>query len=186
MYNQKKKSLNIYSEARWSTWSASIWLCVCVYDMHFPASLSNYNGTTAYVCRRFIPTTAFLVVFAFTFKSVRLYLKKLQNSCFKADVWPDKCADKSYILIFYISLVMVKNYQQCTNVTDMQTHTHTRTNATPYCAMHAGRAVKMKWCNLPWSVRWLNRNCWRRCQVGLLLVSLNKQAATALNNSLHT
>jgi len=31
------------------------------YDMHFPAILSNYNDMTAYICRRFIPTTAFLV-----------------------------------------------------------------------------------------------------------------------------
>jgi len=30
--------------------------------MHFPAILSNYNGMTAYICRRFIPTTAFPVV----------------------------------------------------------------------------------------------------------------------------
>jgi len=30
--------------------------------MHFPAVLSNYNGMTAYICRRFIPTTAFLVL----------------------------------------------------------------------------------------------------------------------------
>jgi len=30
----EKKSLNIYSEARWSTWSASIWLCVCVCVRH--------------------------------------------------------------------------------------------------------------------------------------------------------
>jgi len=29
--------------------------------MHFPAILSNYNGMVAYICRRFIPTTAFLV-----------------------------------------------------------------------------------------------------------------------------
>jgi len=28
--------------------------------MYFPAILSNYNGMTAYICRRFIPTTAFL------------------------------------------------------------------------------------------------------------------------------
>jgi len=27
------------------------------------AILSNYNGMTAYICRRFIPTTAFLVYF---------------------------------------------------------------------------------------------------------------------------
>jgi len=31
------------------------------YDMHLPAILSNYNGMTAHICRRFIPTTAFLV-----------------------------------------------------------------------------------------------------------------------------
>jgi len=29
------------------------------YVVHFPAILSNYNGITAYICRRFIPTTAF-------------------------------------------------------------------------------------------------------------------------------
>jgi len=29
--------------------------------MHFSVILSNYNGMTAYICRRFIPTTAFLV-----------------------------------------------------------------------------------------------------------------------------
>ena len=29
--------------------------------MHFPAILHNYNGMTAYICRRFISTTAFLV-----------------------------------------------------------------------------------------------------------------------------
>jgi len=28
--------------------------------MHFPVILSNYNGVTAYICRRFISTTAFL------------------------------------------------------------------------------------------------------------------------------
>jgi len=33
-----------------------------LYDMNFPAILSNYNGMTAYICRRFIPTTAFLVL----------------------------------------------------------------------------------------------------------------------------
>jgi len=31
------------------------------YNMHFPAILSNYNSMTAYICRRFIPTTAFFV-----------------------------------------------------------------------------------------------------------------------------
>jgi len=31
------------------------------YGMHFPAVISNYNGMTAYICRRFIPTIAFLV-----------------------------------------------------------------------------------------------------------------------------
>jgi len=30
--------------------------------MHFLAILSNYNGMTAYICRRFIQTTAFLVI----------------------------------------------------------------------------------------------------------------------------
>jgi len=35
--------------------------CLRLCVMHFPAILSNYNGTTAYICRRFIPTTAFLV-----------------------------------------------------------------------------------------------------------------------------
>jgi len=35
------------------------------YGMHFPAILSNYNGMTAYICRRFIPTTAFLVFYLF-------------------------------------------------------------------------------------------------------------------------
>ena len=29
------------------------------YGMHFSAVLSNYNAITAYICRRFIPTTAF-------------------------------------------------------------------------------------------------------------------------------
>jgi len=29
--------------------------------MHFPAILRNYHGMTAYICRRFIPTTAILV-----------------------------------------------------------------------------------------------------------------------------
>jgi len=28
--------------------------------MRFPAILSNYNGMTAYICRRFIPTTVLL------------------------------------------------------------------------------------------------------------------------------
>jgi len=31
------------------------------YSIHFPEVLSNYDGMTAYICRRFIPTTAFLV-----------------------------------------------------------------------------------------------------------------------------
>ena len=30
--------------------------------MHFLAFISNYNGVTAYICRLFIPTTAFLVL----------------------------------------------------------------------------------------------------------------------------
>ena len=30
--------------------------------MHFPAILSNYIGMKMYICRRFIPTTYFLVV----------------------------------------------------------------------------------------------------------------------------
>ena len=30
--------------------------------MHFPAILRNYSGMTAYMCRRFIPTTAFVVI----------------------------------------------------------------------------------------------------------------------------
>jgi len=30
-------------------------------SIHFLAFLSNYNGMTAYIYRRFIPTTAFLV-----------------------------------------------------------------------------------------------------------------------------
>ena len=33
--------------------------------MHFPAILSNYNGTTACICRRFIPPTAILVSLSF-------------------------------------------------------------------------------------------------------------------------
>jgi len=37
------------------------------YSMHFPAVLSNYNGMTAYICRRFIRTTAFLFVILYVF-----------------------------------------------------------------------------------------------------------------------
>jgi len=33
------------------------------YGMHFPEILSNDNGMTAYICRRFISTTAFLVLY---------------------------------------------------------------------------------------------------------------------------
>jgi len=33
-----------------------------LYVMHFPAILSNYNDMTAYICHRFIPSTAFLVL----------------------------------------------------------------------------------------------------------------------------
>jgi len=32
-----------------------------LHAMHFPAILRSYNGMTAYICRRFIPTTAFVV-----------------------------------------------------------------------------------------------------------------------------
>jgi len=38
------------------------------YAMYFSAILSNYNGMTAYICRRFLPTTAFLV-YSFKFRS---------------------------------------------------------------------------------------------------------------------
>jgi len=31
--------------------------------VHFPVLLSNYNGMTACICRRFIPTTAFLIAY---------------------------------------------------------------------------------------------------------------------------
>jgi len=49
--------------------SWKIWLRIVDYScdsptgdsVHFPAVLSNYNGMTAYICREFIPTTAFLV-----------------------------------------------------------------------------------------------------------------------------
>ena len=43
----------------------SLRLRLCV--MHFPAILNNYNGTTAYICRRFIPTTASLVTYKFSY-----------------------------------------------------------------------------------------------------------------------
>jgi len=32
------------------------------YTMHFSAIVRNYNGMTAYICRRLIPTTAFLAI----------------------------------------------------------------------------------------------------------------------------
>jgi len=45
------------------------WLIVTVvyfastgYGMYFPAILCDYNGMTAYICHRFILTTAFLVL----------------------------------------------------------------------------------------------------------------------------
>jgi len=42
--------------------SGLLWQSYSGYGMHFAAILSNYNGMTAYICRRFIPTTAFLVM----------------------------------------------------------------------------------------------------------------------------
>ena len=56
---------HLYSAGRPSRWAlAHISSCdrPTGYGMHFPAILSNYNGMTAYICRRFIPTTAFLVM----------------------------------------------------------------------------------------------------------------------------
>jgi len=40
----------------------------CIFwQFYFIFILSNYNGMSAYICRRFIPTTAFLVSFEFFF-----------------------------------------------------------------------------------------------------------------------
>ena len=47
--------------------------------MHFPAILSNYNGMTAYICRRFVRTSAFLVV---------IHLHSGASLGLKVAVWP--------------------------------------------------------------------------------------------------
>jgi len=47
--------------------------------MHIPAILSNYNDITAYICRRFIPTTAFLVLDTFVI-SPRNHLRFMVGS----------------------------------------------------------------------------------------------------------
>jgi len=36
------------------------------YGAHLPAIPSSYSGMTAYICRQFIPTTAFLVLYCMT------------------------------------------------------------------------------------------------------------------------
>ena len=68
--------------ASWQIWLRIeigwLWQSYTGYGMHFPAILSNYNGTIAYICRRFIPTTAFLVLTVFT--NITLYdIAKLLN-----------------------------------------------------------------------------------------------------------
>jgi len=47
-------------------WTVRLWPVPIntLYIMHFPAILSNDNGMTAYICRRFISTTAFVVMAA--------------------------------------------------------------------------------------------------------------------------
>jgi len=45
--------------------------------------------------------------------------------------------------MFYISLVMVKNYQQCTNVTDMQTHTHTHTQGRRHAIAYTALCMRV-------------------------------------------
>ena len=55
------------------------------YGMHFSAILSNSNIMVAYICRRFIPTTAFLVWFRSVLRGVSVLAawadKKLRPKC---------------------------------------------------------------------------------------------------------
>jgi len=53
--------------------------------LNFSAILSNYNASTimtVYICRRLIPTTAFLVLFVFNFFSI------FRNSAVKQKYYP--------------------------------------------------------------------------------------------------
>jgi len=53
--SEKCQLANLVANRDWLT-ARQTGCCV-----HFPVILSNYNGTTAYICRRFVPTTAFLI-----------------------------------------------------------------------------------------------------------------------------